>query len=63
MATKPIGILVLIIAIWLLWFGIRYKGSYVSKVRFIGTSLLLGVLGVYLILEKRSFCEVFFFIC
>lgn len=66
---KVIACVIILFAAYLFYHGIRYRESskgasaYMTQVRFIGSSILVGMLGYYLFKSDKSLCELFAIFC
>ena len=61
-----IGILLVIFGIVIFNHGIKYKdpsGSKISNINFIGSALLLIIIGIAFFLSERTLCEIFGIFC
>ena len=64
---NAIGILLILAAIGILIWGIRYDepgaSGWLSRISIIGTSLLIGIMGYFLALTDKTICEIFTTLC
>jgi hypothetical protein len=62
LTVRLLGACILLVALWLLIIGIRYKdsdGDYLTKIRLIGISLLLAIPGYFLLISDKTWNEIF----
>lgn len=65
--TKLFGALVILVSIYLVISGSRFKdtghGAKLTNINLIGAGLILFILGIAFILTNRSLCEIFGVLC
>lgn len=66
--TKVVALAILLISFYIFILGVKYKeqeksAAYLTRINIFGTSILLGILGYYLLRSEKSLCELFSVFC